>query len=563
MLPLNIPRNIVGGITAAIASLPLSLAFGVSSGLGAQAGLYGAIFLGFFSAIFGGTKGLISAPTAPMTTVSAIIIGNLIGHLGSLENAYGSIVLLFIIAGITQILFGVFKFGKFVHFIPYPVVSGFMTGIGLLVILSQVGAVLGIAPSIGKVDLIGLIWHRKNILSWEQITAHINITAFYVSMITFILVVIFSKLTKKIPASLTALLVMTTACVMMNVNIPTIGQIPSSFPHLQLPDFNISVFSLVLIGGIQLGGLGVLDTLLTSVIADKLTKTRHEPNKEVIGQGIGQIISALFGGILGAGTTTCTVINIKSGGNNWISGIANALFLLAILMFFTDLTAHIPMAVLAGILLKVGLDIIDYQGLKYIKVVPKTDSFITILVLLVTVIDDLLDAVGIGMLVALVMFMKKMSDVMTMQSYLEPLAKYLQKHHLENYINRFDEDILKHSFVKVINGPLFFGHTPIFQERLSKINHAKILVLEMSKVPYIDEAGIYAFKESLEDLKNNGVHAFLVGAQPAIIQMFKASGICATFPATDAVIDIEHDIYEDMESWLDTLSLNYHAVKGS
>jgi SulP family sulfate permease len=552
----HILGDVFGGITSAVASLPLALAFGVGTGLGAQAGLYGAIGVGLFSAIFGGTKGLISAPTAPMTAVSTVIISQLVAQLGGINEAMGSIMLTFIVAGISQIIFGLLRIGQFVHFIPYPVVSGFMTGVGALIILSQVGAALGIPKVVGKVDLIALMWQKSNVLTLDQIIAHTNLTAVAITGATLLVIILFKKITTKIPASLVALILMTIVVQLLGLEVPTIGNIPHELPMPSMPDINFSVLSIVLVGGAQLGGLGVLDTLLTSVIADNITKTKHNPNKELIGQGMGQIVSGLFGGIPGAGTTTCTVINIKAGGYTWLAGVTNAVFLLLVLLLLHDWASVVPFAVLAGILLKVGTDIIDYQGFRYVKVAPTSDTVIIFLVLLITVIDDLLDAVAVGMVVALVMFMKKMSDVMKTKSYSLPLEEYLHRAKQDKYLEFFKAqkpDLLNRIVVKNIDGPLFFGHVPLFQERLSLLKDIDILVIDMSRVPYMDEAGIHAFKESARELKNKGIQVVLAEVQELPMQMLRASGVCATFPAQDAVIDLEQHIYKDVHTFLDTL----------
>jgi len=298
--------------------------------------------------------------------------------------------------------------------------------------------------------------------------------------------------------------------------------------------------------------------LLTSVIADSLTHTKHRPNKELIGQGIGQIISGIFGGIPGAGTTTCTVINIKAGGYSWVAGVANAVFLLMVLLVLNELAALVPLAVLAGILLKVGTDIIDYQGFKYMKAAPKTDSIIIFLVLIITIMDDLIDAVAVGMIVALIMFMKKMSDVVKERSYALSLEDYLKYNNMFDYLEVFQmqkPDALKQITVKNVEGPLFFGHVPSFQERLSSLQDLETLILNMEHVPYMDEGGIHALKESSADLKNRGIRVILVGVQPIPMQMLIKSGICSRFPAQEqeAVFDQQEDTYENLATALDKI----------
>lgn len=555
----TIGGDIMGGITAAVASLPLALAFGVSSGLGAQAGLYGAIGLGLFAAIFGGTKGLISAPTGPMTAVSTIIIGQLVAQLGSVDSALGSIMLAFIIAGLSQIVFGFLRIGQFVHFIPYPVVSGFMTGVGAIIILMQIAPFLGVTG--GKVDIIQMMYDAvqgtSKSLTLGDAFAQTNWNAVAVALATVAIIIVSKKITTKVPGSLIALVIMTAlSSYVLQLDIPKIGQIPEGLPKLVMPELNMAVFSIVLAGGIQLGALGVLDTLLTSVIGDSLTKTRHNPNKELIGQGLGQIAAAFVGGLPGAGTTTCTVINIKAGGYSWVSGTTNALLLIALLLGAGSLAAQIPNAVLAGILLKVGTDIIDYQGFRYAKVAPKSDTVIMLVVLALTVAVDLIVAVAVGMILALIMFMKEMSDIMKIESKTMLLDEYLYKHDLTDWLKAItasNPTALKRTTIKTIQGPLFFGHVPAFQEKLSVMQDMDTLVILMDRVPYMDEAGIHAFKESTADLKNKGIQVVLIGIQPRPMQMLRESGICATFPADDALMCEEQHIYSSIDVFLKQL----------
>ena len=370
----NIKGDIFGGITAGIVALPLALAFGIqafggindpaASSMGALAGLVGAAMLGFFASLFGGTHSQISGPTGPMTVISASLIS---GVWASTQGSFAAVLISMSMAGIFcglfQILFGVIKLGKYVRYIPYPVLSGFMSGIGVIIILQQIYPLIGLKSPVLVVDMItrypemaadGLVWQ-----------------ALVLGICSILIIEFFPKITKKIPATLVALIVMTIISLFMNIDTKlTIGEIPAGLPMpffakegISLAGINwISLMEASIVPGLTLAGLGAIDTLLTSVVADNITKTKHNSNQELIGQGIGNAIAGLFCGIAGAGATMRTVVNVKSGGRTQISGMVHAIFLFAILLGLGSLVKYVPLAVLAGILITVGWGIIDFKG---------------------------------------------------------------------------------------------------------------------------------------------------------------------------------------------------------
>ncbi|MEM6726243.1 MAG: SulP family inorganic anion transporter, partial [Bacteroidota bacterium] len=411
----NFRGDFFGGLTAGIVALPLALAFGEQTELGAIAGLYGAIALAIFAALLGGTPTQISGPTAPMTVVSAVIIGKAVADAdGSVETALPLIIATFLLAGFFEAMLGVIRLGKYIKYIPYPVVSGFMSGIGVIIVVSQIfpffggytpkGGAIGTLTSIPKIP--GMITNYYSIL---------------VALVTIGIIYLLPRITKAVPSALVALVAVSLGAALIFgaddiLRINSKGPIPTGLPKLQLGFLAVfqdwSKLMLVMEYAITLALLGAIDSLLTSVVADNMTKTKHHSDQELIGQGIGNMASALIGGLPGAGATMRTVININSGGKTKISGIVAGLFLLAVLLGLGSLVGHVPNAVLAGILITVGIGIIDYKGLKHLGSVPLTDAIVMITVLVLTVFVDLLIAVAIGMILSSILFMKKISDVM-------------------------------------------------------------------------------------------------------------------------------------------------------
>lgn len=496
-----------GGLTAGIVALPLAMGFGLHSGLGAAAGLYGAIFLGFFAAIFGGTPSQISGPTGPMTVVTASVITTVLAQTsgGDLSLAFGAIVACFVLAGIFQIAMGVLKIGTLIKYIPYPVISGFMSGIGVIIILLQLFVAIGLPSPQKTLDVVREIGPAlQNINGWALFYAGLTIAIIY----------LFPHLTKAVPGTLVALLAVTLLSVFLKKDVPVIGEIPQGFPEIRIADiFSVDsrLYRTIVEAALTLAALGAIDSLLTSVIADNITKTRHNSNRELVGQGIGNAISGFFGGLPGAGATMRTMVNIRSGGRNRISGVIHSLVLLAILLGAGKYAAYIPKPVLAGILITVGIGILDYKGIKHIAKVPKADAAIMIIVLLVTVFLDLLIAVGIGMVMAAILFMKKMSDVAEEnlgESGFRTLAADARwpDENIPDFIQ-------KNVIVKHLDGPLFFGFASGFLNMINKLPQIKFVIIRMEKVPFIDQTGLYALEDAVLTLERKGINVLFTGLQ--------------------------------------------------
>ena len=377
-----IKQDLFGGITAAIVALPLGLAFGVSSGMGALAGLYGAIFVGFFASLFGGTPKQISGPTGPMTVIVALIF---------IEFNFRPEIVFFCIflSGFFQIFFGILKLGNLVKKIPLAVVSGFMTGIGVIIICLQLPVFLGLGnePSVVQ-SLIKL-----------QTSYNLNFQSTFLGFICLLgLFFMPVKISKILPPPILVLFVGTILAFLFFYNQDLIGNIPQGIPKLIFIPPSVEDMPKIMFYAILLAMLGTIDSLLTSVIADQLTGDQHKPNKETIGQGIGNIFSGLFGGLAGAGATMRTVVNIKAGGQTKLSGIIHSLVLLLIVMVLSPVASIIPLSVLAAILIKVGIDIIDWNFFKNLRTKSRVDILTTFLVIFLTVFVNLIIAVLLGVL---------------------------------------------------------------------------------------------------------------------------------------------------------------------
>lgn len=503
----NLKGDLMGGIVAGVVALPLALAFGVQSGLGATAGLYGAIALGILAAIFGGTATQASGPTGPMTVVSASFIAIAVAKYGNLESAMGMIVATFMLAGIFQIIFGFLRVGGYIKYFPYPVVSGFMTGVGLIIILLQLFPFAGV---LSPKSTVGVVKEFTNLFT------AFNPSALVIGGVTVLIFYLFPKITKAIPSTLVALIAATLLAYFLKLDVKLIGDIPSRLPSVKLDGiFNIdaSAYPLILEYALILAALGSIDSLLTSVIADNITKTKHNSNRELIGQGIGNTVAGLFGGIPGAGATKGTVVNINSGGRTRLSGTIHGLFLLIVLLGAGQFAAFIPIPVLAGLLIPVGFNIIDWKALKHLRLIPREDAVVLIVVLLITTFGNLIYAVAIGVILSCVLFMKRTADIAEKGSELSNLES------ADNEILWNDEKLMYEEFkeriyIKHLYGSLFFGFTAHFQKMVSELNdNIKVLVLRMDRVPYIDQSGLYALEEALFQLQKKGVHIIIVGLQ--------------------------------------------------
>ena len=378
--------DIFGGVTSAVVGLPVALAFGVASGLGAIAGIYGAIAVGFFAAVFGGTRSQISGPTGPMSVAMAVIVTS---HAGSLAEAFTVVVM----AGLLQMLLGVLRIGRFVAYTPYSVISGFMSGIGIIVMLVQTLPFLGAPVATGG--------PMGSVRAWPEAVMSANLSAFAIAAVTLAVGIAWpARLRRFLPPTLAALIAGTALGVLWLTDTPVIGDVPTGLPDLRLPALSPDALAGAVQPALIIALLGSIDSLLTSLIADSMTRTRHDPNRELVGQGIGNAIAGLIGGLPGAGATMGTVVNIRAGGRSRVSGVLRAAILLTLVLGLGRYVEAIPHAVLAGILMKVGWDIIDWRFLTRIHRVQREHLLVMLITLALTVFLDLVTAVAIGMIAA-------------------------------------------------------------------------------------------------------------------------------------------------------------------
>ena len=520
----NIKGDVFGGITAGIVALPLALAFGIqafsgvdspeASSMGALAGLVGATLLGFFAALFGGTHSQISGPTGPMTVITASIVsGAWASSQGNISAVILSMSLAGIFCGLFQVIFGLIRIGKYVRYIPYPVLSGFMSGIGVIIILQQIYPIIGKKSPASTLDMI---------INFPAALADgVSVIALALGLACISLIVLVPKVTKKVPATLVALIAVTVVSLFTNLDSSlTIGNIPAGLPmpfftKVQLDGIDwASVLEASIVPGLTLAGLGSIDTLLTSVVADNITKTKHNSNQELIGQGIGNAVAGLFCGIAGAGATMRTVVNVKSGGRTQISGMIHAVLLLAILLGLGSLVKYVPLSVLAGILITVGWGIIDFRGFKDILRIPKSDAFVMMVVFLMTVFVDLLTAVGIGMVIACVLFMKRAGDLVE-NSYSAKALDTFDKESPWEDEKDIPEEIHNRIYIERLDGPIFFGSITGFQRVMHDIpTNVKIVIIRMRRVPFMDQSGVYAMETAIKDLQAQGIKVLMTIIQP-------------------------------------------------
>ena len=566
----NLKGDLFGGITAGIVALPLALAFGVSSGLGPSAGLYGAIFIAFFAALFGGTDTQISGPTAPMTAVSMVVIASILAaNDGDLNKALPIILTVFLLAGLMQIGLGVLGLGKYIRYIPYPVVSGFMTAIGVIILVTQILPSIGyyakedaqfveqFKPQAEEIILENILKEeagegilvledfKETIKRAESTTEtdilresktlagkeasgvlgafkvlpralkNINWLELALALGTIFIIYGFKRITTKVPSTLVALIVMSAIAIIGGLDYRPIPEIPQGLPVFQSGIFtNFSLGSLTpyIFTALTLSLLGAIDSLLTSVVADNMTKTKHNPNKELVGQGIGNSIASLFGGIPGAGATIRTVVNINSGGKTRLSGMVAGVLLFIILLAVAPLASQIPAAVLAGILITVGIGVMDYKGLKAIPNLPRdakigpfkvsSEVIIMLVVLILSTFWNLVYAVGIGLVIASLMFMKKIGDLTAQRSDVKSL-----KEEAWDDEGDFPSNLKEEVFIKHVKGPLFFGSTSDFQALAKQIpKTATTVIMRLDRMQYMDQSGLYAMEDMIQDLKSNGTH---------------------------------------------------------
>ena len=520
----NLRGDLFGGLTASIVALPLALAFGVASGAGAIAGLYGAIFTGFFAALFGGTPSQVTGPTGPMTVVMATVFTKLI-----VENPEQGMAMAFtavMLSGVFQILFGLLRLGQFITLMPYTVVSGFMSGIGVIIVALQLAPLLG-HPA--QSDVIEALQQLPEAL------ANPDPVAAGLGVLTLAIVFGWSgKLAKIIPSPLLALLVGTLISILVfpNSDIARIGDIPQGFPQLQLPRLNLNQIKDLVSYALMLATLGAIDSLLTSLVADNITRTRHNSEQELIGQGIGNLLSGLFGGLPGAGATMRTVINVQAGGKTPLSGMFHALILLCIVLWAGETTAQIPNAVLAGILIQVGSKIIDWSFLWRICQVSRRATVVTYGVLLLTVFVDLVTAVVVGAFVANILTIHRLTSIQVDRVRAisstddEPITELTPSEcQLLRQAQERGRIILVH-----MSGPMSYGAARTIAFHMGQ--NFDVLILDLTNVPLVGVTAAMTIEAEIKAARRQRQgKIFIVGANGQVKERLLKFRVQDTLPA--------------------------------
>ena len=526
----NIKGDLFGGVTAAVIALPMALAFGVASGAGAAAGLWGAVLVGLFAALFGGTPSLISEPTGPMTVVMTAVIASLTAR--NPEHGLAMAFTVVMLAGLFQIAFGLLKLGRYVTQMPYTVISGFMSGIGLILIILQLGPFLGQASPKG-----GVMGTLSNL---PQLLANARPTEIALAAITMAILWLTPAALKKIaPPQLIALVVGTVLSITVlsgggGEEIRRIGAIASGFPALQMPHFELGELQLMLVDAAVLGMLGCIDALLTSVVADSITRTEHNSNKELIGQGLGNLASGLFGGLPGAGATMGTVVNIQSGGRSALSGISRALILMVVILALTGVAAQIPQAVLAGIALKVGVDIVDWGFIKRAHRISISGALIMYLVIALTVLVDLIAAVGIGVFIANILTIDKMSALQSKS------VKSISTGDGDLEISDEERRLLDQGRGRVLlfqlNGAMIFGVAKAIGREHNAIGDCRAVVFDLTEVSHLGVTAALAVENAVEEAIEKGREVFVVGASGTTQRRLEKLGLYQKLPAERTTI---------------------------
>jgi SulP family sulfate permease len=488
---INLKGDLFGGVTTAIISLPLALAFGVASGAGAEAGLWGAIMVGFFAALFGGSSSLISEPTGPMTVIMTAVLTSMMAKYPETGMAISFTIVM--MAGAFQILLGTLKLGKYITLMPYSVISGFMSGIGVILIILQLSPLLGHPSPSGGV--MGTLSALPNTL------ANIKFSELFLALLTLGILFFFPKKYRKyVPAQLVALVAITLLSMLLfsSDDIRRIGEIPAGLPSLVIPHFNVEIFTTMVIDALVLGTLGCIDTLLTAVIGDSLSRKEHDPDKELRGQGIANMISGLFGALPGAGATMGTVTNIQVGARSPMSGIIRALVLALVVLVAGGLTEPIPMAVLAGIAVYVGFNILDWSFIQRAHKVSLQGMGIMYGVMLLTVFVDLIVAVGLGVFISNILIIERLSREQARQVKAISDAEGDDLPLTEN-----ERELLEKANGKVLffylSGPMIFSVSKAISRQHTSVADYDVMILDLTDVPMIDVTVGLALENAIKD----------------------------------------------------------------
>ncbi|EJN2402151.1 SulP family inorganic anion transporter [Vibrio parahaemolyticus] len=499
---MNFKGDIFGGVTTAIISLPLALAFGVASGAGAEAGLWGAIMVGLFASLFGGSNTLISEPTGPMTVIMTAVLTSMMAKYPETGMAMTFTVVM--MAGAFQILLGTLKMGKYVTLMPYSVISGFMSGIGVILIILQLSPLLGHAAPAGGV--------LGTLSALPETISNLKFNELFLGLLTLGILFFFPKKYRKyVPAQLVALVAVTLLSVMLfdTEDIRRIGEIPAGLPSLVAPHIDPDMFVEMVIDALVLGTLGCIDTLLTAVIGDSLTRKEHDSDKELRGQGLANMISGLFGALPGAGATMGTVTNIQVGARSPLSGVVRALVLALVVLVAGGLTEPIPMAVLAGIAVYVGFNILDWSFIQRAHKVSFSGMAIMYGVMLLTVFVDLIVAVGLGVFVSNIMIIERLSREQARQ------VKAISDADEDDVpLTDSERGLLDRANGRVLffylSGPMIFSVSKAISRQHTSISDYDVMILDLTDVPMLDVTVGLALENAIKDALDARCEVYLL-----------------------------------------------------
>ncbi|EJC1448247.1 SulP family inorganic anion transporter [Vibrio parahaemolyticus] len=499
---INFKGDIFGGVTTAIISLPLALAFGVASGAGAEAGLWGAIMVGLFASLFGGSNTLISEPTGPMTVIMTAVLTSMMAKYPETGMAMTFTVVM--MAGAFQILLGTLKMGKYVTLMPYSVISGFMSGIGVILIILQLSTLLGHAAPTGGV--------LGTLSALPETISNLKFNELFLGLLTLGILFFFPKKYRKyVPAQLVALVAVTLLSVMLfdTEDIRRIGEIPAGLPSLVAPHIDPDMFVEMVIDALVLGTLGCIDTLLTAVIGDSLTRKEHDSDKELRGQGLANMISGLFGALPGAGATMGTVTNIQVGARSPLSGVVRALVLALVVLVAGGLTEPIPMAVLAGIAVYVGFNILDWSFIQRAHKVSFSGMAIMYGVMLLTVFVDLIVAVGLGVFVSNIMIIERLSREQARQ------VKAISDADEDDVpLTDSERGLLDRANGRVLffylSGPMIFSVSKAISRQHTSISDYDVMILDLTDVPMLDVTVGLALENAIKDALDARCEVYLL-----------------------------------------------------
>lgn len=509
---LRLRDDTFGGLTAAVVALPLSLAFGVASGLGAIAGLYGAIAVGFFAAVFGGTKTQISGPTAPLAVAMSVVVTS---YADSLTEALTIAAL----AGVIQILLGSLRLGSFVAYTPYPVISGFTTGVGAIIILVQSLPFLGAPVALGG--------PLASVRRWPEVVGNINLSALVLAAVTVAVGVFWpARLRKILPPTVAALVIGTLLGIVWLKDAPVIGEVPTGLPEITIPALSMGSVLGALLPAVTIALIGSINSLLTALIADSMTHENHDPNRELIGVGLGNVLAGLIGAVPGAGATTGTVANIQAGGRSRVSGILCASILLALVLGLGRYVGTIPHAVLAGILMKIGFDILDRRFVVRFRHIQREQFVVMMLTLGFTVFVDLVIAVAIG-LIAAAMTSARQFERLELDSVVSvPL--------LDSIVFGMDADV--DPFAARVGLVSLRGTFTVASSRKLittiglDIRDHEVVILDFSKTVYMDDSAALVVERLVTTAQGQGTGCIVMGLAGLPATSLQALDVLRTVP---------------------------------